>query len=53
MGGAAQAIPILWTLQDLVLDDGGTASGNFVFDADANTHISINIATFAGSVCAT
>lgn len=30
---AAHADPVLWTLNNVVFDDGGTASGWFVFDA--------------------
>jgi hypothetical protein len=32
---AATANPILWTLTDVVLSDGATASGTFTFDPDA------------------
>jgi len=47
--GAASANPVTWTLQDWVFDDGGTASGSFVFDADTGVYSSINIITTAGS----
>ncbi len=30
----AWAIPVTWTLQNVTFDDGGTAVGSFVFDAD-------------------
>lgn len=48
--GAASAAPVLWTLSGVAFSDGGTASGSFVYDADANTYSSINITTTAGSV---
>ena len=34
---AAQAAPVLWTLNNVTLDDGGTATGSFIFDADTGT----------------
>ena len=34
--GSAQAVPVTWTLQDVVFDDGATLSGSFVFDVDSD-----------------
>ena len=48
-GQAAQAVPISWTLNNVTFDDGGTASGSFLFDADSSTFSSINISTSAGT----
>ncbi|MFK7888683.1 MAG: hypothetical protein AB8G16_17640 [Gammaproteobacteria bacterium] len=45
----ALAAPIQWVLQDVSFDDGGTAFGSFVFDADTNTFTSIAITTTDGS----
>ena len=45
MMSGMQAAPLTWTLQDVVFDDGGTASGSFVFDADTGTYESIAITT--------
>jgi len=47
--GAAQAIPVTWTLQDVVFDDGGSASGFFIYDADLDLYSSVNITTTSGS----
>ena len=33
----ASANPILWSLAGVTFDDGGTAYGSFVYDADTNT----------------
>lgn len=40
---SALAIPVTWNLENVVFDHGGTATGSFVYDADANTYFSINI----------
>lgn len=34
VAGSAHAMPITWTLQNVTFDDGGTASGWFIYDAD-------------------
>ena len=47
--GSASATPISWTLENWVFDDGGTASGSFVFDADTNAYSNISITTTLGS----
>ena len=44
----ASADGITWTLSGVTFDDGGTASGSFVYDAVTNTVSSINIVTTAG-----
>ena len=41
--------PILWNLAGVAFDDGGTASGSFVYNADTNTFSSIHIITTSGS----
>ena len=45
---AANAVPIVWTLADAVLDDGQTITGGFVYDRDTNTYSDISI-TNSGS----
>jgi hypothetical protein len=45
----AWAAGILWTLQGVQFDDGGTASGSFVYDPKTNTFSDINITTTAGT----
>lgn len=50
IGGSAQAIPVTWTIDSLFFDDGGTASGSFIFDADTDTYSAVSIVTTAGSV---
>jgi hypothetical protein len=47
---AANAAPLVWTLVDGLLDDGGAASGSFIYDADTNTFSAINLVTTGGSV---
>jgi hypothetical protein len=37
LAAAAPASPIVWTLNNVVLSDGSTATGSFTFDADAGT----------------
>ena len=46
---AAHAVPVQWTLSNAVFDDGGTASGSFVFDAATNDYSNIAISTVAGT----
>ena len=48
--GVVQAVPVLWTLSDVTFDDGGTASGSFVFDADTVAFSAINVVTTDGAV---
>jgi hypothetical protein len=47
--GSAWAVVAQWTLQGVVFDDGGTASGSFSFDTVTNTFSDINVTTTAGS----
>ena len=46
---SASANPILWSLVGVTFDDGGTATGSFVYDADTNTYSNIFITTTAAS----
>jgi hypothetical protein len=48
--GAAQAAPMLWTLNGVALSDGGTASGSFIYDPVADVYSSINITTTSGTL---
>jgi hypothetical protein len=48
-GFSAQAAPVTWTLEGVVFDDGGTAFGSFIYDADFNVYSSVNITTTAGT----
>lgn len=50
LAGMASAGPVTWSLVNTNFDDGGTASGFFVFDADTNTILNWNLNTTAGSV---
>jgi hypothetical protein len=47
--GVANAVPIEWTLNDFVFDDGGTASGTFFYDAETNSYFDITVTTTTGS----
>ena len=44
-----KAGPVLWTLSNVEFDDGGTASGTFMYDAITDTFSNYNIVTTAGS----
>lgn len=48
--GSASAAPTKWTLQDIVFEDGGLASGSFVYDRDINIYSDVSITTTAGSL---
>jgi hypothetical protein len=53
LGAASvEAGPIVWTLDGIQFDDGGTATGSFVFDADLGLYSDIDIRTTAGAVMA-
>jgi len=45
----ASADGVTWTLQNMLFNDGATASGSFVYDAATNTVSSIHITTTSGS----
>jgi hypothetical protein len=47
-GTTAHATAIQWNLVDIVFDDGATASGSFIYDADVNQYWGINITTTTG-----
>jgi hypothetical protein len=47
-GVSAQAAPVTWTLEGVAFDDGGTASGSFIYDADFDVYSSVNMTTTAG-----
>ena len=47
-----QAAPVLWTLSGVIFDDGETASGSFVFDAETVQFSEIDIVTTDGPVLA-
>ena len=42
------AAPVIWTIDSLLFDDGGTGSGTFSYDASTNTYSNIDIITTAG-----
>jgi len=46
---AAHAIPVTWNLSGVTFDDGGIATGSFVYDADTNLFSSINVETSGGT----
>lgn len=45
----ASAVPVLWTLSGVGFDDGGSATGSFVFDADTATASAVAITTTLGT----
>jgi hypothetical protein len=45
----ASADGVTWDLVGVTFDDGGTASGSFVYDAVSNTVSDVNITTSAGT----
>lgn len=48
-GGVAHATLVFWTLQNDVFNDGGTAVGSFLYDADTNTYSSWSISVSGGN----
>jgi hypothetical protein len=46
---SAKAVPVQYYLQNVTFNDGGIASGSFVYDADTNTYSNINIKTTPAS----
>jgi hypothetical protein len=50
LSSAALAIPVEWTLQNVIFTDGGTAFGSFVYDADTNIYSEVDITTTSGAV---
>jgi len=50
MAPIAAADGVTWTLENLTLSDGATATGSFVYDASTNTFSSIDIVTSAGAL---
>lgn len=46
----AQAAPVTWNLQNWTFDDGGTASGSFVFDATTGQYSNVSVQSTTGSV---
>ena len=45
---SSQAVPLTWNLANVTFDDGATATGSFVFDADAFTVLDWNISVSGG-----
>lgn len=43
------AMPVAWTIDSLIFDDGGTGSGTFTYDASTNTYSNIDIVTTPGT----
>ena len=46
--GPVNAAPVVWTLNDVTFEYGGTAVGSFTFDADTGIYSEINIQTSNG-----
>ena len=44
-----KASPVVWTIDNLLFNDGGYATGSFTYDASVNTYSDINISTFNGA----
>ena len=44
-----QATPITWNLSGVAFDDGGSATGSFVFDADTDNFSAISVTTSGGT----
>jgi len=50
LAAPAGAVPVLWTLTDVQFDDGATAIGSFVYDADLDQFSAVSIETTPGFV---
>ena len=48
-GTPAMAVPVTWDLSGVTFNDGGTASGSFVFNADTDSFVSWSITATAGA----
>ena len=46
----ASAVPLLWTLNDVTFNNGGTASGSFRFDADTATYSDVAVTTSGSGI---
>lgn len=46
---AANAYPVTWTLSGVTFDDGGTATGYFVYDADIDTLSTFSVSVAGGA----
>ncbi len=44
----ASAVPLLWTLNNVTFNAGGTATGSFRFDADTSTYSDVAVTTAGG-----
>ncbi len=44
------AVPLLWTLDNVVFSDDAAASGSFVYDADTNLYSDLNLVSSPGSI---
>lgn len=47
--GAINAAPVTWVFDSVTLNDGGTVTGSFVYDAALNEYSAIDVLTTAGS----
>ena len=43
------ADPVTWTLTDIIFDDGGTATGTFIYDETTQSPTDVNIQTSDGT----
>ncbi|TQV76353.1 PEP-CTERM sorting domain-containing protein [Denitrobaculum tricleocarpae] len=46
----ASAVPLLWTLNDVTFNNGGTASGSFRFDADTASYSDVAVTTSGAGI---
>lgn len=49
VSATAHAVPVTWTFQNVVFEDGGTLAGSFTYDADTVSYSDVNVTTTAGS----
>jgi hypothetical protein len=45
---SASAVPLTWTLMSAVFNDGGSATGSFIFNADTNVYSNFGISVTGG-----
>jgi hypothetical protein len=48
-GSLLSGAPVVWTLNDVVFDDGTTVTGSFTFDADTTTFSGLTMTTLGGT----
>ena len=49
----AYSTPVLWQINSILFNDGGTGSGSFIYDEDSDSFSSVSISTTLGTTITT